>query len=329
MNICLSSAGRRVALMGAFRDALSTLTLPGRVSAVDCSLASAAYHSADAAWTVPLCRDPEFIPRMLELCRHEAIQLVVPTIDTELPMYAKAREDFSARGVAVAVSRPEVIEISADKTGTHAWLVSHGFPTVRQASLAEVLAAPDEWQFPLIVKPARGSAGIGVQRVDSREALSLCATDSRDMVVQELAPGAEYTTNCYVNRAGKCLCTVPHRRLEVRAGEISKGVTRKHPGLMDLARRIAETLPGAYGAITVQAFLADDDTIRVIEINPRFGGGYPLSHAAGADFPRWLIQEALGQTVDTECTDWRDNLAMLRYDDAVFVDGREIGVEWA
>lgn len=329
MDICLSSAGRRVALMGAFRDALSTLALPARIVAVDCSPASAAFHLADAAWQVPRCSDPEFIPVMLELCRRESIRLIVPTIDTELPMYARAQEEFSALGVAVAVSQPEVIEISADKTNTHAWLVSQGFPTVRQATLAEVLDSPGEWQLPLIVKPARGSAGIGVVKVGSPEALKALGGKPEGMVVQELAPGEEYTTNCYVNRAGKCLCTVPHRRLEVRAGEVSKGVTRKHPGLMDLAKRIAGTLPGAYGAITVQAFLADDDTIRVIEINPRFGGGYPLSHAAGADFPRWLIQEALGQTVDTECTDWRDNLAMLRYDDAVFVDGREIGVEWA
>ncbi len=329
MDICLSSAGRRVALVRSFGDALGELALPGRVLAVDCSSASAAYHLADAAWKVPPCDSPEFIPTMLELCRREAVSLLVPTIDPELPVYAGALQRFSDLGVTVAVSGTSAIEVAADKVASHAWLVSHGFPTVRQASPEDVLAAPDEWQFPLIAKPVRGSAGIGVQRIDSREALSLLATHSRDMVVQELAPGAEYTTNCYVNRAGKCLCTVPHRRLEVRAGEISKGVTRKHPGLMDLARRIAETLPGAYGAITVQAFLADDDTIRVIEINPRFGGGYPLSHAAGADFPRWLIQEALGQTVDTVCTDWRDNLAMLRYDDAVFVDGREIGVEWS
>jgi len=326
MNICFSSAGRRVALMECFRGTLAALGVEGRLLAVDCSLASSAFHLADAAQQVPRCAEPEFIPTMLELCEREHIELIVPTIDTELPVYSGARNEFEALGVAVAISSPEVIEIAADKEQTHSWLTSHGLPTVRQAPAAELLSDSHGWEFPLIVKPVGGSASIGVQEVTTIEALRVAFEQRQDLVVQEIAPGDEYTINVFVNRAGKCVCAVPHKRLEVRAGEVSKGMTVKHRELMHLAREVVEALPGAYGALNIQCFLADDGTANIIEINPRFGGGYPLAYAAGADFPRWLLQEIMGQPVDAAFDQWQDNLVMLRYDEAVIIPGHRLGL---
>jgi carbamoyl-phosphate synthase large subunit len=220
----------------------------------------------------------------------------------------------------VAVSGPETVDIAADKVRTHRWLCDNDFPTMRLALAQEVLARPDTWDFPVIAKPRGGSAGMGVLRATSPAALALAVESRDDLVVQEIAAGQEYTINVYVNRAGRCLCAVPHLRLEVRSGEVSKAVTAKHEGLMRVARGISEALPEAYGTLNIQCFM-DGDGIRIIEINPRFGGGYPVAHAAGVDFPRWLLLEAAGQAVEAACDDWRDNLAMLRYDEAVFVSG--------
>jgi len=323
VNVCLSSAGRRVALLECFRSAMRGLGLNGRVFAVDCSRSAPAFHLADAAWTVPACSSPEFVRAMLELCGRERIGLVVPTIDTELAAYARHLADFAAIGVTAAVSGPETVAIAADKLATHRWLVANGFPTVRQALAQEVIGSPQGWSFPLIAKPRGGSAGMGVICVRSLAALEMAANERDDLVIQEIAPGSEHTVNVYVDRAGRCRCTVPHRRLEVRHGEVSKALTVKHQGLMGLAQRLAETLPDAYGALNIQCFVTDGD-ISIIEINPRFGGGYPLAQAAGADFPRWLIQETAGLPLDAPSggsADWQDDLAMLRYDEAVFVPG--------
>ncbi len=345
MNVCLSSAGRRVALLECFREALSKLGQAGRVVVVDTSRTAPTFHLADAAWRVPPCTAPEFIPLMLDLCKRERISLIVPTIDTELPVYARHRDDFAAIGVAIAVSGPETIAIAADKVVTHAWFTQHGFPTVRQGRPQEVLADPASWAFPLVVKPLGGSAGLGLACARSAEALAALASERDDLVVQEIAPGVEHTINVFVDRSGRCRCALPHERIEVRSGEVSKAVTVKHPALMALAKEIAEALPDSYGAMNIQCFLAEhpdettaateaatrgalDSSIRVIELNPRFGGGYPLAYAAGADFPRWLIQEAAGIPCDAggatapsaEIFDgWQDGLAMLRYDEAVFV----------
>jgi carbamoyl-phosphate synthase large subunit len=107
--------------------------------------------------------------------------------------------------------------------------------------------------------------------------------------------------------------------MEVRAGEVSKGTTVKHAGLMDLARRVVQHLPGAYGPMNIQAFVGPDDRMMLIEINPRFGGGFPLAFRAGARFPRWILEELLGIAPSSSFTNWQEGLAMFRYDTAVFL----------
>jgi carbamoyl-phosphate synthase large subunit len=326
-NILLSSAGRRVALLGSFRAALRELGVQGDVIAADVSPLAAAFHAAGHAVRVPRCTTEEFIPALLDSCTAHGVRLVVPTIDTELAVLATNRAMFEDAGVTVAVSDPETIAIGADKERTHEWLTANGFPTVRQAAPQAVVDAVDEWWYPLMVKPRRGSASIGVAAVQSREELERLAAGA-DLVVQEIARGDEYTIDVFVDGQGRARCAVPRRRLEVRGGEVSKGLTVRSGLLEQLACRLVEALPGAYGALNVQLFLdPHDDQLRVIEINPRFGGGFPLSYEAGANFPRWLIEDAAGLPSTAAAEGWRDGLVMLRYDDAVFVDADEVGLE--
>jgi carbamoyl-phosphate synthase large subunit len=325
MNILLSSAGRRVGLIGCLRDGLKRAGVAGDVLAVDRAFAAPAMHLSAHAWQVPACLDGAFIEVVLGLARDHGVGLIVPTIDTELSAYAEALPAFQRCGIAVAVSDSQTISICADKRLTHAWLVESGFPTVRQASSAEqVLSTPGGWRFPVITKPLGGSASNGVRRVPSLVQLRAAADERDDLIVQEIAPGDEYTVNVYVNKNGRCVCAVPHRRLEVRAGEVSKGLTVKHRAMMRLAASVAETLPGAWGPLNIQMFLDSDSALRIIEINPRFGGGYPLAHQAGAHFTEWLIEETRGEPIPEAMDDWQDDLAMLRYDDAVFLPGAMI-----
>lgn len=325
MNILLSSAGRRVGLIGCLRDGLKRAGAAGDVFVADRACAAPAMHLSGHAWQVPGCLDDSFIEVILDLAGDHGVGLIVPTIDTELPAYAEALPAFQRRGIAVAVSDPRTISICADKRLTHAWLVESGFPTVRQAaSVEQVLSNPEVWRFPVITKPLGGSASDGVRRVPSPVHLRAAADERDDLIVQEIAPGDEYTVNVYVNKNGRCVCAVPHRRLEVRAGEVSKGLTVKHRAMMRLAASVAETLPGAWGPLNIQMFLAPAGALRVIEINPRFGGGYPLAHEAGAHFTKWLVQETRGEPIPEIMDDWQDDLAMLRFDDAVFLPGAMI-----
>jgi carbamoyl-phosphate synthase large subunit len=325
VNVLISSAGRRVVLLDEFREALRSLSLDGAVLAADMSSLSAAFHRADQGFVVPPCRDDAFVPSMLSICAQERVGLVIPTIDTELDVFARHRDRFAAAGTTVAVSSPDVVAIGSDKAATNLWLRQEGFPAVRQAPAHELLADPSAWRYPLIVKPRAGSASVGVRRVDSPDELTHTPLDD-DFLVEELAMGDEHTVDVLMSRAGRALSVVLRRRMEVRAGEVSKAIIVRDERIEQLAATICEALPGAFGALTLQLFVDPADrSIRVIELNPRFGGGFPLSWEAGARFPKWLIEEVAGlpSTVSSKV---REGLVMLRYDDAVFLDREQVGL---
>ncbi len=324
-HVLISSAGRRVALLEAFRETLGLLGLTGQVVATDASSLSAAAWAADDHFVVPRCTDEQFIPRMLELCAQREIALLVPTIDTELMVLARHRADFLAVGTLVAVSSAATIAIAEDKRATHAFLVERGFPTVEQAEAEEVLAGRVAWPYPLIVKPVNGSASEGVVCVPDRRGLEM-ATSCGETVVQTVARGREYTVDLFIDGTGTCRGAVPRARLEVRAGEVVKAQTARVGAVLDVAEQLAKSLPEAFGVLNLQLFhdAAHEET-RIIEINPRFGGGFPLAHQAGAPFVRWLLELAAGRVPDYGAAAWREDLVMLRYDAAVFVERSVLG----
>jgi carbamoyl-phosphate synthase large subunit len=323
VTVLISSVGRRSQLVECFREAFAELNLPGRIVGVDiCPEIAPAAHLVDKCYRVPHFNHPEFVEEILHLARTEGIQLIVPTIDPELPIYASNRGRFLREQISVAISHPDTIEIARDKLSTNRWLRENGFPTVRQDSPEGVLSNKSQWAFPLIVKPRFGSASTGVTKINSVEALETHRGHPSNCVVQEIAQGTEYTINVYVEN-GRCLCAVPHRRIESRGGEVSKGLTSKNPKLIELGTTIAERLPGAQGALNIQCFMDSQSNSKVIEINARFGGGFPLANRAGAKFPRWMMESLLGlpSTADGR---WEDKLLMLRYDAAVFVCGADL-----
>src|SRR5205085_557825 len=157
VNILISSAGRRVGLMNCFRESLSKLGILGRIIAVDTTPYSAAVQLADDFYLVPRCTDSNFIPEVQQICEQEEVHLVVPTIDTELPAYAAARERFRKHGTEIAISSLETVAICYNKVLTHQWLVAQGLPVPRQAAPEAVLANWRDWTLPLIIKPIDGS----------------------------------------------------------------------------------------------------------------------------------------------------------------------------
>lgn len=313
-NVLVTSAGRRIQLIDGLRRALARRAVDGAVLVAEASTAAPSFYYADEAHLVPRVSEPGYIEALLRLCDERAVRLVVPTIDTELPSLARARDRFAERGVTVSVSAWPTIAISSDKSDTHAWLSAFGAPTVCQWNPQSVTHETFARHRRLVVKPRTGSMSKGVRVV--RELAQLDVTD--DVIVQSFAEGVEYTSSTYVTRSGQCLAVVPRERIEVRAGEVSKGRTRRMPELEEQVRRIVEGLPGAFGPLNVQAICDSRGTLAIIEINSRFGGGDPLAWAAGADFPYALVQEALGETPDPRDFQWTDDVLMLRFDRAIY-----------
>jgi carbamoyl-phosphate synthase large subunit len=316
-TILISSAGRRVELIRCFRDGAAHLGIDLRVIAVDVDPAmSAACQIADVAIRVPRCDRAEFIDELLRICLRHRVDLIVPTIDPELePLSAQAAR-FHEIGVDLAIAAPEVVRLARDKLRTAHFLASRGLPAPRSGRLDDVMADPGAWPWPLMIKPRAGSSSVGIRILRSRDELTELG-GSREYLAQELLQGEEYTVNLFFDRAGRLRCAIPHLRCEVRAGEVAKGITRRHPELETIARALGETLDGARGALCFQAIVDAAGRAVVFELNARFGGGYPLAHRAGARFAQWLLEETTGRSTSAN-NHWQDGVLMLRYDHAIF-----------
>jgi carbamoyl-phosphate synthase large subunit len=318
MNLCLTSAGRRVELARTFYVDAKSLGVSLTILGLDSDAkSSAACQFVDDFETVPPVSSSQYLKSLFQICTNRKIGLIVPTIDTELLMLAEARDELIARGVKAMVSTPATIAIARDKFKTAEVLASHGIPSPRTVLLEQVISGRREMSGPLVLKRIDGSRSIGLHFIDKATEAKDLNLDVNSYVAQERCFGPEYTVNCYVDQSGKLRTAVPHRRIETRSGEVSKGVTERRTDLHQLAKQIVEALPGLRGPFCFQAILTKEGPV-VFEINARFGGGYPLAHASGATFGKWILEEALGMPCSAH-DDWQDGLLMLRYDAAVFV----------
>ena len=319
LKVLVTSAGRRVQLVRALRAAVKRFEPCGLVVTSDSGILAPATYISDGHFVVPRIGDQAFEPTFVDLCREQSIDLVVPTIDTELATMARLRSDLMLKGTEIVVSDPETVELAADKRALNRWLRERGLPATEQYPLRSVDAGT--LPFPVVVKPAQGSMSIGVTTAESSYQLDdlTLQLEGDDWVVERLAVGQEFTVSTYIDRSGKCLAAVPRLRLEVRGGEVSKARTVRQPAVEEIARQTVELLPGARGPMNVQIIYNESTEVAsIIEVNARFGGGDPLAWESGADAPLWTIQEHLGLPIGLP-KPWRADLTMLRFDDAVYL----------
>jgi carbamoyl-phosphate synthase large subunit len=317
-NILFTSAGRRVSLVRHFKETLHTLGLTGKLVTTDFQKNAPAPFVADFQEQVPRVTDPCYIDFLKDICCKHAIRLMIPLIDTELHVLAPHREAFAAMGATLLVSSPAVGEICINKRKTATFFKDAGVETPAILDPDEILADPQA-EYPFMLKPASGSCSVNVHKICNARELEFFKDYVPDAIVQEFISGEEYTLDVLVDFNGKVRSVVPRLRIETRAGEVSKGMTVNNPAIIAAGKKVVEALTGALGCITVQCLLTPKGGIKFIEINPRFGGGFPLSAAAGADFPCWIIKMVLGEDPQMAIDEWTDGLVMLRYDDAIFV----------
>lgn len=322
-TMLLTCAGRKVSLVNLFRQAFNELDLDGRIIGVDSSSHSAVLSVCDKSYIIPRCDHPEYVPTLLDVCQRHQVQLLLPLIDVDLLVLAEHRERFREVGTLAMVSSLPVVRICRDKESTSQFFDQRGIPTVRNVSIDDVRSG--DAPYPVFIKPTNGSGSQHAYKIHNREELDFFARYVPNPLLQEFAIGQEFTVDVLCDLDGRVINAVPRRRLEVRAGEISKGVTCKDWRIIDATVELAEKL-GGVGPLTVQCFASDtaDSSIRFTEINPRVGGGLPLSIAAGANYPKQIIRMALGQSIAPCVGDFADEFYMFRYEEGVYVPGANL-----
>jgi len=318
LNVLITAASRRVPLVRAFQRALEAAGARGRVVVTDVNPLSPAVHVAERWYLVPMADDPLYLDALLAICDAEHIGLVIPTIDDELVLMGDARDAFNRRGAVVAVSAPETSRICNDKYETCRSLRERGVdavPVWLPNELDESVA------FPLFVKPRFGRGGVGAHAVRNARELAFFLDYVEQPVVQTYLSGPEFTIDVCCDLRSQVLSIVPRERVVIRAGVTDRGRTVRDPRLMTLAESVVNAMPFV-GALNVQARMLDGVPM-VFEINPRFSGGIPLTIAAGGDFPRLLVDVALGRRVAPRIGQFRDGVWMTNYEESVFLTAEQ------
>tara|TARA_B100000674_G_scaffold498856_1_gene539974 strand:- start:1074 stop:2036 length:963 start_codon:yes stop_codon:yes gene_type:complete len=307
-NILVLSAGRRVALVSSFKKELIKYCPSSNIFTCDINphLSSACQFS-DRSFSIPHCTDATYIESLTQICVEHNVSLVIPTIDTELSVLSSL--ELQSLPFKVLISSQDFIDLCSDKRLTSKYFSSIGVSS-------PLIYSSDRISYPCFVKPYNGSSSVRSYLFDSQSNVPPSIFSDSSLIFCEFINSSydEYSVDAYFDRIGNLICFVPRQRLAVRAGEVSKSVTARGI-LYDLLLPIMRNVRGAYGPITFQFFFnPSNNDIKALEINARFGGGFPLSYDAGANFPAMIINEYLLNKSLEFFDAWTDNLLMLRYD---------------
>jgi len=308
----------------AFRRALSDLGLGGRIIAADPSESAPTLYLADAALLTPASEAPDYLDVLLEFCERQGVGLVIPLADEDLEGLARACPRFAEAGVRILVSPPWVVETCRDGLRLADFLKRSGVLTPEVMTYQRALDGP----FPLVLKQRLGAAAHRIRRIPDREALAACWSGDDGTIIQPCVKGDPFIVDVYAGLGGPAKVAVPRRQYRVCAREARAAQTVRHPEIIGQALRLGDALKECVGVMAIRCRLTPAGEVVVTEVAPHLDDGAALSIRAGADFPRWIIQEHLGQKPDCDPEVWQDGLVGLRHDAEVFRRSDQILTPW-
>lgn len=317
MRILLTAIGKRVQL-------IKHLKKINYVVGVDSGDLAPAKFFVDSFYKVPSCNDKEYVNVLLRICKNEKIDMLIPLYEKEFLIIDSNRDKFTEVGAFLLLSDRSVLEICNDKWNTYIFFKENNINTPKTYLVEEIKENHDiTISYPVIIKPRDGMGSRGIFYANDKEELLYTISSLSDYIIQEMIEGTEYTVDVFCDFDGQVISIVPRQRLEVRAGEVSKSKAVKDIRLIDITLGLVNKLNSnneqkAIGPMNIQCIVANNGEIKFIEINPRFGGGVPLSFEAGVDYGQILSDMISGKKVRPFIGEFEE-LIMLRFDDAVYI----------
>lgn len=312
MNILITSIGRRAYLIKFFREALDS---EDKLFVADCDPYAPALELGDKAFIIPRAFDEGYTGALLELCKDRHVDAVIPINDLELPILARNKALFAEEGIKVLVSDPEVIDICTDKYRTYEFLIWNGFRAPKTyIKLNDALQdfRAGAISFPLMVKLRKGSAGQGLVQVEDMEELRQEWELKRrgEDIISEYVGSEHYGLDIFSDCSGKPIAVFGVKVLYRKRGETYQAVSILDGKLIRTGVELANKIK-LCGPWDVD-LMATQEGYSILEVNPRLGGCYPVSHFAGADFPRKIISLIKGEALQNEIGDYKDGVVMLK-----------------
>src|SRR5918995_2312764 len=299
--VLFTCVGMRVDTVSAFREAGATA-----IGADASPYAPALYH-CDQHALVPLKDQPDYIPALRELVETHDVRLVVPLTDIDQAVVSARRDEL---GAPVLLPDDDVVQTTADKYLAHLAFEQQGIDSP-PTWLPDAL--PDDVPFPVLVKARVGFGSRNIYRAnDSDELEFFLRSTPVDSMVQALCAGEEFSIDVFCDFDGRCLNAIPRTMIESKGGESIKGMTIFDPELVELGRLVAEALP-LKGPGNIQCFREPDGSLQITDVNPRFGGAFPLPTAAGSRYPEYAIALANGERPEARVGEFRPGVVMTRF----------------
>ncbi|MBO7287945.1 MAG: ATP-grasp domain-containing protein [Bacteroidales bacterium] len=305
MNILFTCAGRRTYLLKYFKE---NLTEGDKIIATDMQLSAPALQVADVKLQVPAVYDPNYIDITLDICKKHKVNALISLNDLELPILANNKHLFEELGVKVIVSSPEVIDICFDKYKTAQWIESIGLTSPKtyiRLEDAKKALENGEISFPLFMKPRWGSGSIGLESISDMEDLDIyynilmkkikktilatASVGNEYILIQEKLTGNEYGLDVMNDLDGNNVGVSVKQKLAMRSGETDKAITLDLPDVKQMGEHIGKELRHI-GNLDVDIMQRANGDYCVLELNPRFGGGFPFSYEAGVNLPKAIIE---------------------------------------
>jgi carbamoyl-phosphate synthase large subunit len=300
--VLLTGTGKRYDIVASFAQHTT-------VVACDPNLIAPAQYAATVRTSVPLIRDPDYVPALQRLCREHDVGAIVPLTDLDIEVLAQARAD--GRLPQALVPDPEIASATYDKYEAHLLLERLGLP-----SPPTVLPGEEPPSYPVMVKLRRGSGAVDIHAArDAEETAFFCRYVDGPVMVQKLMDGPEFSIDTLSDREGRCLNAIPRTMIESRGGESIKGTVIDDPELVALGRDVVEAL-GTRGPCTVQVFRDKDIGLGITDVNTRFGGAYPAPMYAaleGRTYPELIVRMARGEPVEPHIGEFRAGTTFTRY----------------
>ena len=290
MNLLFSCIGQRGYVADFFRPHLSE---SDQIVGTGNTRWTPGFLSCDKAFLLPDISDDDYLPAVLELCEREKIHAILSFSDPDVYRLSHAADEFAAIGVTPLLPSMRAAEICFDKVQTFRFLREHGIATPETVL---TLDEAERLELPLYVKPRRGSGSRSTFLARTRDELKVFFSYEDDMIVQEAVMGEEIDIELCGALDGRPVGISIWRKLRSRMGETERAETFRDPGLIEFGLELGALLR-VRGPMDLDVIRTGDD-LHVLEFNPRFGGGYPVSHLAGADFPKLLIDLLRHGTTD-------------------------------
>lgn len=318
LNVLILSCGSRNKIVQYFKRELEG---KGQVFATDCSKLAPALYDADDYFIVPKMSEDGYLDVVLNICKENKISAVFSLIDPELSLLAKYKEKFLEIGTTPVISDHDAVELSFDKYEFYKFLQKNKIKTMKSYVDKEMFYRDLQKgiiQFPVFVKPVRGSASIDISKVTKKEEIEFLFKHNSNLMIQEFIDGIEYGADVYIDMiSGELVSIFVKEKIKMRAGETDKSVSIIDEKIFEMIEKLTKKV-NYKGIIDIDIFKVEDE-LYLSEVNPRFGGGYPHAYECGINIPKMIISNIDNKNNEKNIGTYESGVHMMKFNEVKMI----------